>query len=211
MNATAPGPRQDDIRANLFIAAVGTIGTVVLANSVRQILAEGLDTRQLLWFGLAILTVVVGPLSVKLPSNCRVSFSDVSIFLTLLAFGPHLAIATGALDGFASSARRGGVWYKTVFNTSCLAISVCLSSQVFTRLLPDGRLHGPGLSALDLVLPATAFVLVQYLVNTALVSTVVTLKDHVPLASTWRRASPWSGMACMAGSVAAAVVFLVIR
>src|SRR5438093_4171147 len=144
MNATAPGPRQDDIRANLFIAPFGSIGAVILADSLRRILAEGLDVGQLVWIGLAILTVVVGPLSVRLPlSNCKVSFSDVSIFLSLLAFGPHLAIATGALDGFAASTRRGGVWYKTGFNTSGLAISVCLSSQVFPRLPADVRLHGP--------------------------------------------------------------------
>jgi uncharacterized membrane protein len=212
MNAPATAPAKSDRRANLFIAMVVATGAVVLVDNLRLVLAEGLEMRHLAWLALAALTIVVGPLSVRLPlPNCRLSFSDASIFLALLAFGPHLATLTGALDGFAASTRRGGVWYKRAFNTAGMAISVYLSSLVFTRLLPAGRLHGPGLSAVDLVLPVAALVFVQYLVNTALVSTVVALKEHVSPMAIWQDASPWAGTAYLLGSAAAALVFFAIR
>ena len=212
MHARAKTSRNSNTGANLFMAAVWGAGAVVLAASLRRLLAEGLEARHLAWLGLAALTVVAGPLSARLPlPNCKVSFSDASIFLSLLAFGPHLATVTGALDGFAASTRRGGAWYKRIFNTAGMAVSVYLSSQVFTRLLPEARLHGPGFSPIDLVLPVVALVLVQYLVNTTLVSMVVALKEHVSLTAIWREASPWAATAYLASSAAAAVVFLAIR
>ena len=178
MHARAKTSRNSNTGANLFMAAVWGAGAVVLAASLRRLLAEGLEARHLAWLGLAALTVVAGPLSARLPlPNCKVSFSDASIFLSLLAFGPHLATVTGALDGFAASTRRGGAWYKRIFNTAGMAVSV----------------------------------LVQYLVNTALVSMVVALKEHVSLTAIWREASPWAATAYLASSAAAAVVFLAIR
>jgi len=204
--------RNDDTKADLFMAAIWGTGAIVLVASMRQVLAEGLSMRHLAWLGLAVLTVVVGPLSARLPlPNCKVSFSDAAVFLSLLAFGPHFATVTGALDGFAASTRRGGAWYKRAFNTAGMAISVFLSSQVFTHLLPEGRLRGPGLSAFDLVFPAVALALVQCFVNTALVSIVMALKERVSPVPVWRKASPWAATAYLAGSAAAAVVFLAVR
>ncbi|HEV8701481.1 MAG TPA: hypothetical protein VGV60_09455 [Candidatus Polarisedimenticolia bacterium] len=205
-------PAARDTRARLFIAAVVAAGAVVLAASLRQILAAGLDARHLAWLGLAALTIGVGRLSVRLPGpSCKVSLSDASIFLSLLAFGPHLATVTAALDGFAASTRRKGAWHKVAFNTAGMAISMSMSSRVFTRLVPPSGLSGPRLSVSNLVVPIVALVLVQYLVNTALVSTVMALKDGVSPLTVWQDASPWAGAAYVAGSVAATLVFLIVR
>ena len=212
MSTQAMVPRESDRNADLFMAAVWGTGAVVLLASLHQILDEGLQAQHLAWLALAALTLVAGPLSITLPlPNCKISFSDAFIFLALLAFGPPWAIFTGALDGFAASARRGGAWYKRLFNMTGMATSVYASSTVFTWLLRARGLNGSAASAVDLVLPLVALALVQYLVNTALVSTVVALKEHVSPRAIWRKASPWAGIAYLASSAAAAVALIAIQ
>jgi uncharacterized membrane protein len=198
-------------KGDVLISATAATGALVLAICIRQIAATGLDMRHLAWLGLAALTLVVGRLSIRLPlPNCRVSFSDASIFLSLLAFGPALATVTGAIDGLASST-RGTTWYKRVFNSAGMAVSVFLSSHAFTLLLPAGGLRAQEMSSSQLLLPVATLAIVQYLVNTALVSAVVCLKESVPPGKVWHDASPWVGVGYVTGLAAAAFIFLAVR
>src|SRR5262245_59439615 len=172
ISAPTMGGRLSIWNAKLFMATVWGTGVVVLMASVQQILDEGLQVQHLAWLALAALALLVGPFSARLPlPNCKISFSDVFIFLALLAFGPPWATLIGALDGFAASARRAGAWYKRLFNMTGMAISVYASSWVFTWVLRWDVGDGSAPSAPDLMLPLTALALVQYLVNTVLVST----------------------------------------
>ncbi|HEV8702930.1 MAG TPA: hypothetical protein VGV60_16790 [Candidatus Polarisedimenticolia bacterium] len=200
------------MKGNLYIGAVAAVGTAILAGSVRNILEAGFGAQDLAWLGIAILTVLVGRLSVKLPlPSCRVSFSDAFVFLSVMVFGGDYATLTAALDGFASSSRTKGSWHKRLFNTAGMAISVNLSARVFTRLLPEGGVWGSRFSAEDLLVPVAAMAFAQYVLNTALVSGVVALKEHASLLVIWQDSSPWAGTAYLAGSMAAAIVFLVVR
>ncbi|PYT13230.1 MAG: hypothetical protein DMF51_11325 [Acidobacteria bacterium] len=200
------------MKGNLYIGVVAAAGGAVLVASVGNILALGLQGSELAWLGIAVLTVLVGRLSVKLPlPNCRVSFSDAFIFLSVMVFGGDLATLTAALDGFASSSRDKGTWHKKAFNTTGMALSVNLSARVFAWLLPQGGLWGARFSAIDLMVPVAALAFTQYVLNTALVSGVVALKEQQSLIAIWQDSSPWAGSAYLAGSVAAAVVFLVVR
>jgi len=200
------------MKGNLYIGVVAAAGTAVLVASMSNMFAVGFESSQLAWLGIAILTVLVGRLSVKLPlANCRVSFSDAFIFLSVMVFGGDLATLTAGLDGFASSSRDKGTWHKKAFNTAGMALSVNLSARVFARLLPHGGLWGPGFSAVDLMVPVAALAFTQYALNTALVSGVVALKEGQSLVAIWQDSSPWAGTAYLAGAVAAAIVFLVVR
>ena len=200
------------MRGNLYIGAVAAAGAAVVVTSVSNILAAGLQRNDLAWLGIAVLTLLVGRLAVRLPlPNCRVSFSDAFIFLSVMIFGGDLATLTAALDGFASSSHVKGTWHKKVFNTAGMALSVNLSARVFARLLPHDGLWGARFSAVDLIVPVAALAFAQYVLNTALVSGVVALKEHQSLVAIWQDSSPWAGTASLAGSAAAAIVFLVVR
>ena len=177
---------RSDLKADLFIGVVVVSGVAVVASSLRHIFTDGLEARHLAWLGIAALTLLIGRLSVKLPfPNCRVSFSDALIFLSVLVYGGDFGTLTAALDGFASSTRQNGTAHKKAFNTAGMALSVHLSAWVFARLLPDGASSGHGLSPADLLLPVTALALSQYVLNTALVATAVALKDHASFLATW--------------------------
>ncbi len=209
---TAMNLPRDEMKGNLYIGLVAGLGASVLASSLYRLFAAGLEARDLAWLGIAILTLLVGRLSVKLPlPNCRVSFSDAFIFLSVMVFGGDLATLTAALDGFASSSRDKGTWHKRAFNMGGMALSVNLSARVFAWLLPQDGLWGARFSAVGLMVPVAALAFTQYILNTALVSGVVALKDRQSLIAIWQDSSPWAGSAYLAGSVAAAIVFLVVR
>ena len=201
-----------DVKADLYIGAVVVAGAAVVGSSLRHIVADGLDDRHLAWLGIAVLTLLVGRLSVRLPfPNCRVSFSDALIFLSVLVFGGDFGALTAAIDGFASSPRQKGSFHRTAFNTAGMAVSVRLSAWLFARLLPEAAASAQRLSPAELLLPVGALALAQYVLNTLLVSTAVALKDHASFVSTWRTASPWAGVAYLTGSLAAAAVFVAVR
>ena len=211
MSAQTVDRRGFELTADLFIGAVVVAGTAVVGWSLRNIVADDLDARHLAWLGIAVLTLLAGRLSVRLPlPNCRVSFADALIFLSVLVFGGDFGTLTAALDGFASSSRQKGAFHKTAFNTAGMAVSVRLSALLFTRLLPDAA-SVQRLSPADLLLPVGALALAQYVLNTMLVSIAVALKDHASFVATWRTASPWAGVAYLTGSLAAAAVFVAVR
>src|SRR5262247_733786 len=112
MPGNAMDPRVDsDMKGNVFIGAVAAVGATVLCQSLYQVLTGGLEAKDLAWIGIALLTLLIGRLSVKLPlPHCRVSFSDAFIFLSVMVFGGELATLTAALDGFASTSREKGLW-----------------------------------------------------------------------------------------------------
>jgi|SRR6266850_779517 len=196
-----------------YIAAVLAAGTAVLGLSLRNVAGHEYGAEIAAWGSMALLTVLVGRLSLRLPlTTCIVSFADALLFLTVLLFGSDLATLTGALDGYAASRRARGTWVKRAFNTTGMALSVNLSSRLFFRMLPDGRVWGGalGLSVLGLVAPMLVLLGAQYLINTSLVAGVMLLKEGVPLVTVWRESFAWAGTASLAGSVAAGMVFLVI-
>ncbi len=200
------------MKGNVFIGVVAAAGAAVLGQSLYHLVTGGFETKDLAWVGIALLTLLVGRLSVKLPlPHCRVSFSDAFIFLSVMVFGGDLATLTAALDGFASSSRAKGELHKRVFNTAGMALSINLAARLFDALAPQDGLWAARMTVANLLLPVAALALAQYALNTALVSGVVALKEHQSIVAIWQESSPWAGTAYLAGSVAAAIVFLVVR
>jgi len=213
---TLPQSRRGlDGLADLYLATVVVAGVATVGASVRRIVANGIEAGHLVWIAIALLTVLLGGLSVRLPfPNCRVSFSDALVFLSILVFGGEFGVLTAALDGCAASTRRNGSLQKTAFNTAGMAISARLSARLSASLfasLVRRNASGSGPSPLGLLLPVTLLALAQYVVNTLLVSTAVALKDHASFVATWRSASPWAAVACLTGSLFAAAVFTAVH
>jgi len=213
MNTHMSPQRTADMKANLFIAAVAAVGAGIIGTSLQHTVAAGLESRHLAWLGLAVLTVLAGRLSVRLPmACCKVSFSDILIFISVWVFGTDLATLLAALDGCASSPRSSAAWYKRVFNTAAMAISVHLSSRLVWLILPDGARSATGpLDPATLVLPTLLLAGAQYLLNTLLVSVVVALKEGVSLTAIWQGSLPWAGTGYLVGSAAAAALFIAVR
>ena len=207
------GGKGPNMKANLYIGAVAAAGVVVVGMSLRHILGTAIEARHIGWLGLAVLTLLAGRLSVKLPlDGCKVSVADALVFVSAWVFGADFATLTGALDGLSASARRGTAWYKQVFNTASVAISVNVATRLMQALIPadagsGGLILEPAhILFLTLVLAGT-----QWIVNTALVSVVVSLTTGVSLSAIWQGSYPWAGAGYLVGSAAAALIFVAVR
>lgn len=194
--------------ASLFILAVLALGGTMLGLGFHGLVESSPDQRVIIWALVALMTIIVGRLSVRLPfPDCIVSFSDAFIFLTALLFGPNLATVTGAIDGYAASKRDRGGWDKVLFNASSMAVSVGLASRLLDRVVPPaGRAGAPGLLVAGLVLLAST----HYIINTALVAAVVALSQRISPLTVVRRSYTWAAICAAAGTFSAALLVLFI-
>ncbi len=201
--------RGNGLPANLYVGAVGAAGAALFGLSLKSAVTVAQPGGDILvWTGIAVLTLLAGRLAVRLPlPRCIVSFSDALIFLTAFLFGPDLATITGALDGYSSSAKNGGTWRKRIFNSGGMALSVGLSARLFRWVVRDaGAWSSPIRLLAGIVLLGAA----QYAINTALVVGVVSLNDRIAASRVLHESFAWAGVCNVAGTVAAACVFLLI-
>jgi hypothetical protein len=207
------GLRTGDMRAGVYIGGVATAGAGLVAWSLGRVFEEGITPRFLAWSALAVLTLLVGRLSVRVPvRDCRVSFSDAFLFVAIVVFGPAFATLTGTLDGLAASARCRRAWFKTLFNAGSMAISTHLAARLFEGAVPEGGLWGaPEVAAPDYMAPLVLAAAAQYAVNTALVAGVLALKEGVPFLALWQETIPWIGTAYLLGAVSVGLAVLVAR
>jgi len=205
--------RRNDLVAGIYIGFLVTAGGLALALSLRETFTDEQGARILAWSGLAILTLALGRLAVRLPfRQCRLSLSDVFLFASAVLFGPALATINAAVDGYAASARAGGTWYKRLFNTASMALSINLSSHLFASTSPEHGLPVPGPhSVLDYLLPLALMALTQYVLNTTFVAVVLMLKEGVSFTAIWQDTTPWAGGAYLFGAVTLGVVMLLAR
>jgi hypothetical protein len=201
------------MRAGVYIGCVATAGAGLVAWSLARIVESGLTPRLYAWSAVAVLTLLVGRLSIRTPvRGCRVSFSDAFLFLSIVVFGPAFATLTGAMDGLAASARRRGAWFKTLFNTGSMALSTHLSARLFEWAVPGGGLWGdPASAAADYLVPLVLVAAGQYALNTALVAGVLALREGCSFASIWHDTTLWSGTAYLLGAVSVGAAILVAR
>ncbi len=198
------------LRARLYIGAVAVGGGAVLLLSLRSVVQAGISDGFSAWIALALLTILLGRLTVPLPllAGCRLSFADSFIVLSLLLFGVDHATVIGALEGFSSSRWGRGTGTKRLFNTTGLAIAVNLSARLYERMVHQDGLVGPfAASPLRYLMAIILVTAAQQFINTALVVGAVAVTAGEPAAAVWQRAYAWAGTGCLAGGLAALVVF----
>jgi hypothetical protein len=198
------------LRAKLYIGAVAVGGGAILVLSLRNVVQAGIGHGFSAWIALALLTILVGRLTVPIPlsAGCRLSFADSFIVLSLLLFGLDHATLIGALEGFFSSQTGRGTATKKLFNTTGLAIAVNLSARLYVRMVHQGSFVGTfDWSPLRFLMAIVLLTAVQQFINTALVAGVLAVTAGVSGGSVWQRTYPWVGAGCVAGGVAAFLVF----
>lgn len=211
MSGTVP-MRRMSMSALMYLGTVSLAGLAALALAIDDIAHAELGSRVAVWAVLALLTIVAGRMTVRLPlSPCRVSFSDAVIFLSVLVFGPALATLTGAIEGLFASRKKPSVWYKRAFNTLTLALSVQLSARLFQALVPATPARGLFGSLIQMLLPISALAASHVVLNTTFVSLAAWLVEGIAPLTIWKLALPWSGPATLAGAAAAALVFQVVQ
>lgn len=153
------------------------------------------------WVLLALLTLLSGKFTVKLPKiPATISVSDFFIFTSILLFGGAPGTLTVALDGLVISFWRNRSLSRAIFNMSAGASSIWVASHVLFWLAgipaPLTQLGGSG----QLLLPLGGFALTYFVLNSSLVALAVALEQSVSALYVWRIHFPWLCLNAFAGS-----------
>ena len=167
---------------------------------------------------LASLVVISGMLPARIPgTKAVVTAGDCFVFLGVIFLGVPAGIVLGALELFTGSlriSRRASTWIAV---PACMAVTVYVAGRLFYVALaahagvtrnPVGV--GDTLSLEQLVLPLVLMALVQYVVNTALLSVLLGLKSNRSAWHCWRDGYLQSSWTFFAGAFAAGLVYVAI-
>lgn len=197
-----------------YVAAVVALGGITILYSAYQLHARPIGWN---WFILALLTLLSGSATVKLPSvPATISISETFVFTSVLLFGPSAGTLTVTLDVLAISlwlARRGHPYYRIAFNVFALPASLWVGAKVFyalSRVQPLALTPDP-VQISALLGPLTAFTLIYFLLNSWLIALAIWFETRLPPFTIWRDNFAWLSLNYFGGASVAALLVTYTR
>jgi diguanylate cyclase (GGDEF)-like protein/putative nucleotidyltransferase with HDIG domain len=149
------------------------------------------------WAILAVLTLVSGSATVRLPSlPATISVSETFVFTSVLLFGSSAGTLTVALDALVISGwshRKGDPLYKIIFNVCALPLTLWVASHVFFALAdinPLFRSSAP-VDIKGLIVPLLVFTILYFSLNSWIIAFAISLEKHISAFSIWRNNFAW--------------------
>ncbi|MBA3885625.1 MAG: HD domain-containing protein [Acidobacteria bacterium] len=200
----------------LYVGSIVVFGLAAIAHSAYGLYAHPIGWN---WLVLAVLTLLSGSATVKLPSvPATISISETFVFTSVLLFGPAAGTLTVALDALVMSlwlARRGHPAYRLTFNVCALPTALWLSAHLFYGLAPDGlrplSLETEAVNIGDLISPLLAFTVTYFLLNSWLIAFAIKLERGLSAFRVWRENFAWLSLNYVGGACIAALLVTYTR
>jgi diguanylate cyclase (GGDEF)-like protein/putative nucleotidyltransferase with HDIG domain len=191
----------------VYVAAVAAVGVFAVVQSLRTL---AVDPVPLPWFILAILTLLSGSFTVRIPTiPARLSVSETFVFSAVLMFGPSAATMLVVLDTLVISfwlGRRSNPPSRVFFNVAAPAVAIWVSSELFylgTGIAPLSRAPQ---SIVSLVFPLFALAVLYFLLNSWLVAFAVAFQKRQDAFTIWRHNFMWLSLNYFSGASLAALL-----
>ena len=199
-------------RGQLFVAVVALAGTAVIAHSISEVWRESLGPR---WLILAVLTLLSGSATVKLPSvPATISISETFVFTSVLLYGPSAGTTIVALDGLIISswfARRRKELYRIAFNMAAPALSIWIAAQAYF-LFPEVKpLISSRIGINQIIFPLLAFTFLHFVINSLLIAIAVGFETGRKVWDIWRRDFLWLSLNYFGGASVSALLVVYTR
>jgi diguanylate cyclase (GGDEF)-like protein/putative nucleotidyltransferase with HDIG domain len=202
------------IWGRVYVTGIVALGAAIILYSVYQLHARPIGWN---WFILALLTLLSGSATVKLPSvPATISISETFVFTAVLLFGPAAGTLTVTLDVLAISlwlARRGHPNYRIAFNVFALPASLWIGASLFyglTGMQPLALTAAP-VQISALLIPLTLFTIVYFLLNSWLIAVAIAFEtEHSPL-QIWQKNFAWLSLNYFGGASVAALLVTYTR
>ena len=183
---------------------VGTVigaGTIIVADSLRQMLLVPPGAE---WVILAALTLLTGSFTVRVPSlPAKISVSETFVFTSVLLFGPAAGTITVVLDTLVISfwmkpASRSTL--RVLFNATAPAVAIRAASEAFFLLagIEPGAIARESVS--QVIAPTFAFALLYFLINTGLVAGALAVERGESPIRIWLNSFPSVSLTYFAGA-----------
>jgi putative nucleotidyltransferase with HDIG domain len=196
-------------RTAAYVSLVVVCGAAAVLHSFAQFYVHPIGWT---WILLALLTLVSGSATVKLPGlPATVSVSETFVFTSVLLFGSAAGTLTVALDALIISAwtyRRGQPAFKILFNVCAVPLAMWLASHLYYALSPYGPLYKAATSV-DIgavLLPLLAFTIVYYALNTWLITLAISLERNLSPIRVWKDNFVWIALNYFGGASVAALL-----
>jgi putative nucleotidyltransferase with HDIG domain len=197
------------VSARLYVTAVSVCGIAAVAWSAYVLVRS---TPPVEWVVFAVLTIVSGMLTLKIPSiETRFSVNEAFAFASVLLFGPPVGVIALALDGVSSSVRWKMNTTQTVFNFANLGLSIGAAGSLFSVLSGSGPLYGGKAPSAMIAVYVTAMTAVYFAVNTGLTAVAIGLASRRSIAAVWTQHYRTLFPSYLAGASVALLLVLAFR
>lgn len=196
-------------RARAYVTVVCVAGAATVLQSFYDLAVHPIGWH---WAVLAVLTLVSGSATVRLPSlPATISVSETFVFTSVLLFGPSAGTLTVALDALVISFwsyRKGHPRYKIVFNVCALPLTIWIAAHIFFFLAGTKPLvHNPDpIQIRDLLGPLLVFTLVYFSLNSWIITFAISLEKGLPAFKIWRDNFVWLSLNYFGGASVAALL-----
>lgn len=194
------------LRAKIYVGAVVAVTLVVAALSLRGPALQSLEPFEMAVLVLAIVLTDFFPIALPQESNAEVTISCAVKTATAIALGPHATLIVALVGTFVAELAMRREWYKVVFNTAEMSLTFYTMSLVYNSLYDGSRVP---FHSLQNAVALVGVLLAYYVINTGLVTTVVSLASGARLVHIWKanfRDSMWNNLTIIPlGAVTAAL------
>jgi diguanylate cyclase (GGDEF)-like protein/putative nucleotidyltransferase with HDIG domain len=201
-------------RGRIYVGAVGLLGVATIAQSALELYFHPIGWK---WLVLAVLTLISGSATVKLPSvPATISISETFVFTSVLLFGAAAGTLTVALDALVISlwlAWRGHPFYRIAFNVCALPAALWVGAHLFYYMAdvkPLSTVTTP-VEITKLLGPLIIFTVVYFLLNSWLIAFAISLERQLSPARIWRDNFAWLSLNYFGGASLAALLVTYTR
>ena len=200
--------------AKVYISVVCLCGTATIAAAAAELYYRPVGWR---WMLLAVLTLISGTATVKLPSvPATISISETFVFTAVLLFGPAAGALTVALDALVISiwlAWRGHPLYRLAFNVAALPASLWVGANIYYWIgdVPPLYLSREAIDITRLIGPLVCFTVSYFLLNSWLIALAISLEKGTSPIKVWKDNFAWLSLNYFGGASVAALLITYTR
>lgn len=193
----------------VYVTCVGLCGFAIIVQSIADV-ASG--PKQWAWTILALLTLVSGSATVRLPSlPATISVSETFVFTSVLLFGPAAGTLTVALDAFVISFwsyKKNQPLYKVIFNVCALPLTIWIAAHLFfvTARIPPLATSDSVVPIRQLLLPLLLFTIAYFALNSWIITFAISLEKQLSAPKIWRENFVWLSLNYFGGASVAALL-----
>lgn len=205
--------------ARIYVSIIVCAGIATIAHSLYILTLHPIGWT---WTILAVLTLVSGSATIRLPSlPATISVSETFVFTSVLLFGPAAGTMTVALDALVISlwARKRQPLYKSLFNVCALAFTMWIAAQIFfltaatqSLIFDLEPIHQPlalnpeTVQLRRIVWPLLAFTVAYFALNSWIIAWAIALERRLPSFRIWRDNFVWLSLNYFGGASVAALL-----
>src|SRR3954471_8799912 len=193
-----------------YICVVGVAGAATVMQSLYDLTSRPIGWK---WAVLAVLTLVSGSATVRLPSlPATISVSETFVFTSVLLFGSSAGTLTVALDALVISFwsyRKGHPRYKILFNVCALPLTIWTAAHIFflfPSIEPLVTASRTDLRIQTLIGPLLVFTILYFALNSWIITFAISLERHLRPYKIWRENFLWLSLNYFGGASVAALL-----